>query len=61
MAEECSIMVKIQQKFMGIIWQKYAGHNWHLYFKILFDEQPDCPREHYDAIILNEDDPVEKF
>ena len=27
-------MVKIQQKFMGIIWQKYAGHNWHLYFKI---------------------------
>ena len=25
---------KIQQKFMEIIWQKYAGRNWRLFFRI---------------------------
>ena len=29
-----SITAKIQQKFMEIIWQKYAGRNWRLFFRI---------------------------
>ena len=33
-AEKCSITAKIQQKFMEIIWQKYAGRNWRLFFRI---------------------------
>ena len=32
--EKCSITAKIQQKFMEIIWQKYAGRNWRLFFRI---------------------------